>query len=346
MPYITRFILVGVAAWLACLIPARAQLLPVEITAREMVNLPQESPRLTVKSLEPISDLRIVVSERGKTVASKSFPELGRNAVQYITWTAGPGVYDYRIDVSGRSAAGQSSTSLQANVKVMRPLEILLERDRVDLHARRIPFRINNPPGHVEILISNASGKAIYKADVDIRTKSENSEINLSWPELKEAIARIELRVYDITDSWVSVELLPFRVEIPHVDVVFETNKWSILPSERAKLDDAYQRLIQAIAAHGEKIKARVYILGHTDTVGSEQHNMVLSTNRANAIATYFKNKRGITLPILACGFGETTLAVKTADEVDEQRNRRAQYVLSAEPPLPCNWTVVSQGSK
>jgi outer membrane protein OmpA-like peptidoglycan-associated protein len=227
----------------------------------------------------------------------------------------------------------------------MRPLEISLEKERVDLHARRIPFRINNPPGHVEITIQNIAGKTLYEADIDLRAQSGNAELEIGWPELEEAIARVELRVFDVSESWVGVELLPFRVEIPHVDVVFETNKWNILPSERAKLDDAYQRLIQAIAEHGADIKARVYILGHTDTVGSEKHNMVLSGNRANAIATYFKNKRGITLPILACGFGETMLAVKTADEVDEQRNRRAQYILAAEAPLPCNWSVVSPGS-
>ncbi len=346
MRYIKRFILIGITVCLPCLSAAHAQHLPVEIAVREMVNLPQESPRLTVRIQEPIRNLRIVVSERGKTVASKNFPQLGRGAVQYITWSADPGSYEYKIDVSGTTTAGKASASLQAKVAVMHPLEIFLERERVDLHTRRIPFRINNPPGHVEITIYNLAGRTIHQADIDLQAESANSEIELTWPELEESIARIALRVFDVSESWVGVELLPFRVEIPHVDVVFETNKWNILPSEKAKLDDAYQRLIQAIAEHGADIKARVYILGHTDTVGTEQHNMVLSANRANAIARYFKNRRGITLPILACGFGETMLAIKTADEVDEQRNRRAQYILAAEAPLPCNWTVVSPGSR
>jgi outer membrane protein OmpA-like peptidoglycan-associated protein len=346
MPNTKAFVLNVVIAWFASLIPAHAQHLPVEISVRDTVNLPQESPRLTLKTQEPIRNLKITVSEHGNLVASKSYPQLGRDAVQYLTWPAGPGLYDYRIDVSGKTAAGQASASLQANVRVMRPLEIFLERERVDLNTRRIHFRINNPPGHVEIIIYNIAGRPIYEADIDLRVQSENSEIVLSWPQLDESIARIELRVFDISESWVGIELLPYRVEIPHVDVVFETNKWNILPSEKVKLDDAYQRLIQAIKEHGADIKACVYILGHTDTVGSVQHNMVLSGNRANAIATYFRNKRGITLPILACGFGELMLAVKTADEVDEQRNRRAQYILAAEEPLPCNWTVVSPGSR
>lgn len=345
MPYSKRFILIGAAAWLASLTLAHAQHLPVEVTVRETVKLPQESPGLKIETQEPIRDLKIVVRESGKTVASKSFPPLGSSAVQFVSWSAGPGLYDYAIEISGRTSAGQTTATLHADVAVVRPLEIVVERERVDLNTRRIPLTINNPPGHVEMTIYDATGKTIYEGDIDLRDKSENSEIELRWPQLQDAIARIELRVFDVSNSWVGVELLPFRVEIPHVDVVFETNKWRILRSEKAKLDDAYKRLIQAIAEHGAEIKARVYILGHTDTVGSERHNMILSGNRANAIATYFKNKRGITLPILACGFGETMLAVKTADEVDEQRNRRAQYILAAEAPLPCNWTVVSPGS-
>jgi len=85
-------------------------------------------------------------------------------------------------------------------------------------------------------------------------------------------------------------------------------------------------------------------VLGHTDTVGSPEDNMVLSRNRAASIARYFKDKGGITLPILACGFGETRLAIETGDNVDEARNRRAQYILAAAEPVAGSWTVVSRG--
>ncbi|MBN1652450.1 MAG: OmpA family protein [Deltaproteobacteria bacterium] len=346
MPYSIRLISVSLYLSIFPAIYALAQNLPIDINALQMVNLPQHTPRLTILTREPIRDLRVSVTESGKSVISKSFVQLGAGAVQYISWSAEPGVHNYRIEVSGITAAGQASASSETVVTVMRPLEILLQREWVDLETRRIPFRINNPPGHVEISIFNAASKLIHEADIDLRARTHHEEIELSWPQLKEPIARIELKIFDISDSWVGVELLPFRVEIPHVDVVFETNKWKILPNEKPKLDDAYERLVKAIAEHGDEIKARVYILGHTDTVGSDQDNMVLSKNRANAIARYFMAKGGITLPILACGFGETMLAVKTADDVDEQRNRRAQYILAAEAPLPCNWVVVSRAAK
>jgi hypothetical protein len=37
--------------------------------------------------------------------------------------------------------------------------------------------------------------------------------------------------------------------------------------------------------------------------------------------------------PIAFEGFGETALKRLTADEVDEQANRRVDYILSVEPP-------------
>ena len=75
-----------------------------------------------------------------------------------------------------------------------------------------------------------------------------------------------------------------------------------------------------------------LYIAGHTDTVGSSSSNLKLSQDRARSIAAWFR-KRGVKLPISYEGFGETSLAVKTADNVDEVKNRRADYVLSDGPP-------------
>ena len=75
-----------------------------------------------------------------------------------------------------------------------------------------------------------------------------------------------------------------------------------------------------------------LYIAGHTDTVGNNGSNLKLSQDRARSIAAWFR-KRGVRLPISFEGFGETSLAVRTADNVDEVRNRRVDYVLSDGPP-------------
>ena len=65
-------------------------------------------------------------------------------------------------------------------------------------------------------------------------------------------------------------------------------------------------------------MKMRLYVAGHTDTVGPDAKNRKLSLDRARAIAAYFR-KKGLTIPIAFAGFGEDVLKVKTADSVDER---------------------------
>ena len=75
-----------------------------------------------------------------------------------------------------------------------------------------------------------------------------------------------------------------------------------------------------------------LFVTGHTDTVGADKDNLALSRNRARSIATYFRQK-GFRMPIFFVGYGERSLRVKTGDNVDEARNRRADYTLTLQPP-------------
>jgi MYXO-CTERM domain-containing protein len=135
---------------------------------------------------------------------------------------------------------------------------------------------------------------------------------------------------------------VPWKLEVPHVDVVFESGKWDILDSEKKKLDDAYAIMAYELAkldnatkaVPGADLKAQLYIVGHTDTVGNAGDNKKLSQNRGAEIAKYFVNK-GIWCEVWAAGMGERGLAVKTDDSVDEVRNRRAQYIVAMQKPAP-----------
>ena len=132
------------------------------------------------------------------------------------------------------------------------------------------------------------------------------------------------------------VTLAPWFVNIPHDDVNFQTGSSDIQPAEAPKLEAAFTKLQEILAkdkAHGNMhANITLYIAGHTDTVGSASSNLKLSHDRARSIAAWFR-KRGVRQPIAFEGFGETSLKVSTADNVDEGRNRRVDYVLSDGPP-------------
>ena len=78
----------------------------------------------------------------------------------------------------------------------------------------------------------------------------------------------------------------------------------------------------------------RLYIAGHTDTVGPNAKNKKLSLDRALSIGAYFKQK-GLAIPIVVAGFGEEVPKVKTKDNTDERANRRADYVLGPAAGTP-----------
>ena len=318
--------------------------LPIEVQVLEMVNLPQESPRITLTAGERVDKLRVAVLEQGRRVAGRNVAALGPGGTQSIVWRAQPGVHEYTVQVSGKSAHGPATVSVETVVTVMRPLEVKLAKNQVDLEERVLFFALNNPAGRATLTVHSPSGRVMHEATTDLSGRPAGARLEVRWPELPEPISRMVLRVADASDSWSDFELLPFSVEIPHEDVVFETAQHAIRSSETEKLETAYDAILEAIKEHGADLKARLYVLGHTDSVGSGPDNQQLSDRRAAEIARWFAARGGISLPILAHGFGETQLLVKTADNVDEAKNRRAQYILAAQAPAATQWTTVSAG--
>ena len=134
-------------------------------------------------------------------------------------------------------------------------------------------------------------------------------------------------------EFWIGWEVVRFYIEIPHEDVVFETAKWEIRPSEAPKLDAALKIMIDTIKKYGKLVECELYIAGHTDTVGSIASNRELSRQRARSIAKYFSTHGLKKIPMYVRGFGEEMLRIQTGDNVDEERNRRAQYIISTFPP-------------
>jgi len=88
------------------------------------------------------------------------------------------------------------------------------------------------------------------------------------------------------------VKLLPWTLYVQHEEVRFPTGSSDIPSGEAPKLDASYQKLIEAVERARKadpKLAARVFIAGHTDTVGSAEENRKLSLARARSIAAWFR---------------------------------------------------------
>jgi outer membrane protein OmpA-like peptidoglycan-associated protein len=129
-----------------------------------------------------------------------------------------------------------------------------------------------------------------------------------------------------------AISLTPWSVEIPHEEVLFATGSATIEQSEVPKLEESLDRIQSALEKYHQIKGVQLFIAGHTDTQGGAASNMTLSRSRARAIGAWFVGQ-GLPLVVQYEGFGESSLRVKTKDEVDEPANRRVDYILGVEPP-------------
>jgi outer membrane protein OmpA-like peptidoglycan-associated protein len=212
-------------------------------------------------------------------------------------------------------------------------LEVTIDKSSVDLENHRLELRMSRPAGHVRIQVFDASGSTLAEHDIDFRGRPANERLVVRWkPKSDEPVAKIEVYAYDVDDNYKGIAIVPWSLAIPHEDVTFETNSATIRSAEETKLKQSLEEIQQAFDKHKDLGNVTLFIAGHTDTRGSAEHNRELSRRRARAIAQWFRS-HGYKTPIAYEGFGEHVPKVKTADEVDEPRNRRVDYVLSVEPP-------------
>jgi outer membrane protein OmpA-like peptidoglycan-associated protein len=225
-------------------------------------------------------------------------------------------------------------------------LAISVTKDDVDLLNRTLYFKINRPADSAELKVYSIDGKLLAERTEVYKGVKAGQRLSVSWPVLLGDDAenfKLDLKVTDVDEFWIGWEVVKFYMEIPHEEVEFETAKWDIRPSEEYKLEEPLKILLDSIKKHGKTLDCQLYVGGHTDTVGSLADNRELSMKRARAIADYFQS-HGVSIPLYVRGFGEENLAVKTEDNVAEQKNRRAVYVLATFPPQmpgPGGWTRI-----
>ncbi len=99
--------------------------------------------------------------------------------------------------------------------------------------------------------------------------------------------------------------------------------------SDRTKLTYVSKETLSEIL---KTIKIRkpkeIHIVGHTDRVGTDSHNLKLSSRRANFVRDFLTSK-GIKSSVLFVSFhGESRPLVYTEDEVAEPLNRRVEVMI------------------
>lgn len=105
-------------------------------------------------------------------------------------------------------------------------------------------------------------------------------------------------------------------------DVLFATGSATLRPASDSHLEK--------LAAFLSKYPARTLrIEGHTDNVGSDDYNMMLSRHRADAVKMYLVERGIDTMRITAAGMGEGSPVSNNDSSTGRQQNRRVEVILA-----------------
>ncbi|PKA84197.1 outer membrane protein OmpA-like peptidoglycan-associated protein [Ulvibacter sp. MAR_2010_11] len=104
--------------------------------------------------------------------------------------------------------------------------------------------------------------------------------------------------------------------------VHFDTAKYNINAASQATLD----KLTGVLREYPD---TNVLVVGHTDSVGSDESNMVLSKNRAMAVTNYFTGTKGLSAGRFTTNwFGEQSPVGDNSTVEGRAQNRRVNVVI------------------
>ena len=288
-----------------------------------------EKPTVYLTPDEDIKELTVTITIAGKTY---EFTEQNQPAGQELqfSWKANPN------EIIGTAEVKAVFTSGFVGEMVM-PMEFsyggALAVDyssvKADPRKKELRVKVTDVVDTAEIISYGAEKLVLDQQTISVG--AEAGEIILPW--LGEVDDTVLL---DITlrngNSFAGFTYSPWFLNVPHQDVLFESDRYAIQSEEEWKLEDTMKELEEVLRKYGLVVPVKLYIAGCTDTVGDPASNKTLSEQRAKAIASWLRG-HGYTEPIYYYGFGESLLAVKTGDGVNESKNRRVLYIVTSDSP-------------
>ncbi len=309
--------------------------------------LPGHMPSISVSVFQDIKSLTLSLTRDDGKKIRQTKNNIPRGSKRTFELPQARGTHTYRGTLEAELYnAPKGTMNLNFSATVMQSMKLEVSAKDLDLNEHLLRIRAARPMTEVDYEITSDSNQTLaldtYKAP------RASSVLEFHWKQAsgkknQGKVMKIHLVAHDENGFTEEMDLYPWSWSIPHEEVVFDTGKWEILPDQAPKLDESYKLLKEGLQKYGSMLPIKLYIAGFTDTVSDAQYNLRLSEKRAIAIARYFR-KKGFKYPIYYHGFGERGLKVPTPDNTDEPKNRRAEYVLAAQPPTvniegtSCRW--------
>lgn len=290
---------------------------------------PGEQPALLLTPGRTIERLEVVIEAGGKNWTFERIDlQPGKQVV--FPWTRDTNVTEASAYILAVFADGYvSEQTVPIEYSYSAPLSVSLNRAQADLKARTLTIQATALVERADIVVIGARKEVIDRRTVDLNQGP--GDVVIPWVGEPDKAVLLDVTVH-AGGAYAGFTYSPWFLDVPHEDVLFASNEALIASSEEYKLKHTLSELHEVLELYGEVVPVKLFIAGCTDTVGDTAHNRELSLRRARAIATWLR-ANGYDKPIYYHGFGEGLLAVNTGDGVDEARNRRALYLVGANPP-------------
>lgn len=220
-----------------------------------------------------------------------------------------------RSDVPAAEAAGQDRE--RAEMAELCPFEVT-EVDTVDAIKARFATVAVKAPGSYVVLIPSPDGSI---GRVTVQGKQGEQVLSKSG----QAVTLDGGTSFDVDKQKMAQDFgtaIAAQPPLPEQFVLYFIRGGTQLTKES-------RALLPTMLARAKARKSlEVWLVGHTDTVGSPKRNETLGLKRAQAIARHFR-KLGLKETALTVeSFGERSPLVATPDETNEPRNRRGEVTL------------------
>lgn len=184
----------------------------------------------------------------------------------------------------------------------------------IDLKTSEIVVRSGSDPVNGSFLVTLPSGND-YALNVSKEKYLFYSE-HFSLPKKSELTEpyRMDVQLHPIK----------FGETVVLKNIFFETASYELLPSSRVELD-------KLVAFMTGNPTISIEIGGHTDNVGKDEDNQILSENRAKAVKSYLVENDISEARIQYKGYGETQPIDTNDTEEGRARNRRTEFKVLGE---------------
>ena len=295
-----------------------------EMMQRHLVDQPAQ---LRIQAGETLRDIDVMITGCGKNVVREKYEALAAGQTQTLRWMQPAGRYQCNVKIRATVEAGTVAVNNVHEFVSLSPLQLSVDLRALTPDVSDIELHASSPFTTASIVVTADDG-----AEIDHVKKAFKrvKDAKISWTPNGKPPALLEIRIDDENGAWATNTV--FYFQIPHTDIVFDTNADAIREDQNVYLRESLDK-IQALLKTHERVAVDLYITGHTDTVGSAADNDRLSLRRARAIASWFRS-HGLGIATYYRGAGERGLAVATPDETPNEKNRRAVYILSNRPPV------------